>query len=297
MSAILKIQNLTKEYEQFLLDDISLELEEGYIMGLVGPNGAGKTTLIKLILGLLRRDSGDISIFGRDITEHSVAVKQHIGFVLEGSDWYDGFRIQEMVRTIAPFYTDWDSDVFDSYLRTFGMTRDLRLGTLSKGMKMKFSLAVALSHHARLIVMDEPTSGLDPIIREEFLDILQQIIKEGDRSILFSSHITSDIERIADYVTFINAGRIILSESCEKISDTYWIIRGPLEYLDADTARCFEGIRSRERSFTALSRHPELIEQEFGSYVSKGKLVMEKATIDEIMLHTIKGENYVQSGI
>ncbi len=297
MDSILEINDLTKRYDTFTLDGISMRLDEGFIMGLVGPNGAGKTTLIKLILSLLRKDSGKISIFGMDATDKEDHIKQQLGFVLDESSWYDDLRVREMAAVISPFYVDWNSTIFNDYLNRFGIFTDQRIGTLSKGMKMKFSLAVALSHNARLIIMDEPTSGLDPIIRDEVLDMLQEIIREGDRSILFSSHISSDVDKIADYITFINDGKIVFSESREFIKDTYHIIKGPLEYLDRDTSRFFVGIRKKQHTFSAITTRSNMVLKDFGRYLNSGKMIMEPASIDEIMLHTIKGENYDQPSV
>lgn len=292
MPSVLELNNLTKRYDTFTLDSINMSLEEGFIMGLVGQNGAGKTTIIKLILGLLRRDNGSIHILGKDIDEDSNEIKQQIGFVLDESDWYDSFTIREMVKIISTFYDNWDQTIFEKYLKSFTLEEASRIDSLSKGMKMKFSLAVALSHNAKLIIMDEPTSGLDPIIRDEVLEILQKIIADGGRSILFSSHISSDIDKIADYITFINEGQIIFSKSREEIADTYRLVTGPIEYLDQDIARFFDAIRKKKRNFTAITTDAKKIEKEFASYFGDRSMVIERAGIDDIMLHLVKGEQY-----
>jgi len=293
MPAVLELNNLTKRYDTFTLDSVNMSLEEGFIMGLVGQNGAGKTTIIKLILGLLKRNNGSINIFGKDIDEDPNEIKQQIGFVLDESDWYDSFSIREMVKIISSFYDNWDQRIFEKYLKSFNLNEAARINSLSKGMKMKFSLAVALSHDAKLLIMDEPTSGLDPIIRDEVLEILQKIIADGGRSILFSSHISSDIEKIADYITFINEGKIIFSKSREEIADTYRMVTGPIEYLDQDIAKFFDAIRKKKRNFTAITTDSQRIEKEFATYFGDRSMVIERAGIDEIMLHLIKGEQYV----
>jgi len=292
MPSVLELNNLTKRYDTFILDSVNMSLEEGFIMGLVGQNGAGKTTIIKLILGLLKRDNGSIHIFGKDIDEDADEIKQQIGFVLDESDWYDSFTIREMVKIISTFYDNWDQTIFEKYLKSFNLEEASRIDSLSKGMKMKFSLAVALSHDAKLIIMDEPTSGLDPIIRDEVLEILQKIIADGGKSILFSSHISSDIDKIADYITFIHEGRIIFSKSREEIADTYRLVTGPIEYLDQDIARFFDAIRKKKRNFTAITTDSKKIEKEFASYFGDKSMVIERAGIDDIMLHLVKGEQY-----
>ena len=292
MASIFEIENLSKQYEHFLLDNVSMKLEEGFIMGLIGPNGAGKTTIIKLLLNLIHRDSGKISIFGNDIAENDLELKQKIGFVLDDSGWYENFRIKEMVKIISPFYREWDSRLFNDHLRNFELKPEYKIEDLSKGMKMKFSLAVALSHNARFIIMDEPTSGLDPIVRSEVLEILQQQIAEENKSVLFSSHISTDVEKIADYITFINNGRIVFSESKEEITERFRLVKGPLELLDRDTASCFESVRQQQTHFTALCINQKELNHNFSDYISSGSMVVEKAGIDDIMLHTVKGEKY-----
>ena len=274
-----------------------MKLEEGFIMGLIGPNGAGKTTIIKLLLNLIQKDSGNIILFGRENTENELELKQKIGFVLDDSGWYENFRIREMVKIISPFYKDWDSRLFNSYLADFELKPEYRIEDLSKGMKMKFSLAVALSHNARFIIMDEPTSGLDPIVRSEVLEILQQLISEENKSVLFSSHISTDVEKIADYITFINNGRIVFSDSKEVISERFSLVKGPLELLDRDTASCFESVKQQQTHFTALCTNQQELRYSFSDYITSGRMVVEKAGIDDIMLLTVKGEKYAQPGL
>ena len=202
---MLEINNLSKEfYEGFKLDNISFKLEPGYIMGFIGPNGSGKSTAIKLIMNLLKKDSGEIKIFGKDNIKSEIEIKDRIGFVYDEPYFYDNLTINHMKNIIAPFYSKWDDDLFQKYLRDFELGNDYKIKKLSKGMKMKFALAIALSHHAELIIMDEPTSGLDPIFRREILDILHNIIQDENTSIFFSTHITTDLEKIADYITYIN---------------------------------------------------------------------------------------------
>lgn len=297
MAPIVKIHNLSKAYDNFILDNISFNIEEGFIMGLIGPNGAGKTTLIKLLLNLVQKDNGNIQIFGSDLLTEENRIKQKIGFVLDEPGWYEMFKIREMSKIISRFYTNWNESLFQDYLNRFELNPEQRIEELSKGMKMKFSLAVALSHDAEFIIMDEPTSGLDPIIRSEVLEILQQLITDEKKSILFSSHISTDVEQIADYITFINKGRIVFSESREFINDSYRIVKGPLNLLDRDTSTCFNAVKRKKSHFTALCTRQDELEAEFGSFIRSGRMLVEKAGIDDIMLLTVKGDQYADPSL
>lgn len=295
MAVILDIQNVSKRYGDFHLDGVTMALEEGFIMGLVGPNGAGKTTLIKLILNLIHRDSGSIRVFGQEMPSREIEIKQRIGFVLDGPHWYEMMTIDEMVKIVSPFYHGWDEKVFADYLHRFGLQARQKIETLSSGMKMKFSLAVALSHDARLIIMDEPTSGLDPLVRSELLEILQQLIADEKRSILFSSHISTDIEKIADYISFINNGKLVFCDSKENINDRFTLVKGPLGLLDGDTSRCFDSIIKKCTHFNALCTRSEELKARFGTYIRNGKVTVQRAGIDDIMLLMVKGENHAES--
>lgn len=213
MEPILEINNLRKNFKSFSLKDISFSMEKGYIMGFIGPNGSGKSTTIKLILNLLRRDGGEIKVFGLDNIQHETEIKNRIGFVLDENHFYEELTLQEMKRIIAPLYKNWDDRAFTRYLADFNLPPRKRIKDLSKGMKMKFSLAVALSHNAELLIMDEPTSGLDPVVRNELLEILTYLIQDENKGVFLSTHITSDLDKIADYITLINDGRIVFSTS------------------------------------------------------------------------------------
>ena len=175
MNYILEVENLTKKFKNFTLDNINFKLEPGYIMGFIGPNGAGKSTTIKLIMNLLKKNSGEIKVFGMDHVKYEKEIKDRIGFVYDENYYYEDLTIKQMKNIVASFYSKWDDDQFNYYIKEFDLNPKAKIKTLSKGMKMKFSLAIALSHHADLIIMDEPTSGLDPIFRREILDILYNI--------------------------------------------------------------------------------------------------------------------------
>lgn len=284
MSNILEIKNLKKEYKGFTLENISFNLEKGFIMGFIGPNGAGKSTTIKLIMNLIKRNSGEIKIFGLDNIKYEKDIKQKIGFVYDENYFYEELNLSEMKNIIAPFYKNWDNKTFDRYMSDFNLPIKKKIKELSKGMKMKYSLAIALSHGAEFIIMDEPTSGLDPVFRSEMLDILYSIIQDENKGILFSTHITTDLEKVADYITFLNNGKIIFSDTKDNILENYSIIKGDKSLLDSDTKKEFIGIRENSFGFEALTNKTYNIKKLF-----ENNALIEKATLEDIMVYTVKG--------
>jgi ABC-2 type transport system ATP-binding protein len=285
MNEILEVRNLTKNYLGFSLNNISFTLEKGYIMGFIGPNGAGKTTTIRLIMNLIRRDSGEIRVFGLDNIKDELEVKERIGFVYDENHFYNELSVLEMKKIIAPFYSRWDDSVFKDYLDRFELSPRKKIKDLSRGMKMKFSLVISLSHHADLLLLDEPTSGLDPIFRSELLDILAEIIQDENKSIFLSTHLTADLDKIADYITFINLGELVFCEGKDAIMERYALVKGDNELLDEELKREFIGINQSKYGFTGLTRDVQRVRQVFGSSV-----LIEKASLEDIMLYTVRGE-------
>ncbi|NLY76923.1 MAG: ABC transporter ATP-binding protein [Tissierellia bacterium] len=284
MDYILEVEKLRKEFKNFTLDNISFKLEPGYIMGFIGPNGAGKSTTIKLIMNLLKKDGGSIKIFGKDHVKYEKEIKNRIGFVYDENYYYEDLTINSMKSIVASFYSNWDDNQFNKYMKEFDLNPKAKIKTLSKGMKMKFSLAVALSHNADFIIMDEPTSGLDPVFRREILDILYSVIQDERRSILFSTHITTDLEKIADYITFINKGKIVFSQSKDEILQNYAIVKGGLDILDQDKRREFIGLRETKVGFEALTDNMDKMRRMFGN-----KVLIERATLEDIMVYSVRG--------
>ncbi|MCQ4923439.1 ABC transporter ATP-binding protein [Tissierella carlieri] len=280
---MLEIKNLTKDFNKFKLDNVSFRLEPGYIMGFIGPNGAGKSTTIKLIMNLLKKDSGEIKVFGKDHIQFEKEIKNRIGFVYDESYFYEDLTIRQMKNIIAPFYKKWDEKLFNKYIKDFDLDLNQKIKKLSKGMKMKFSLAIALSHNADLIIMDEPTSGLDPIFRSEILDVLYSIIQDEKKSIFFSTHITTDLEKIADYITFINKGKIVFSKSKDEILESYGVIKGGKNLLDRDTRKEFIGLRETNVGFEGLAENPQRLKKLFGS-----EILIEKPTLEDIMVYSVR---------
>lgn len=287
MENVLEISNLRKVYRDFVLDDVSFSLPEGYIMGLVGPNGAGKTTIIKLIMNLIMRNHGTIKIFGMDHQQHEVAIKSRIGFVYDTPNYYEHLNLKQMKNIIRRFYKTWDERIFLQLAERFELPLKKTIRKFSRGMLMKAAIAIALSHHADFIIMDEPTSGLDPVFRRELLDLLYELLQNEKKSILFSTHITSDLERIADYITFINHGRIVFSKTKDKVFESYALVKGGKELIDAETKPWFTGIHIGEFGFEALTDDVNLIKKRFGSAI-----VIDRATLEDIMyFHNLRGDH------
>lgn len=228
----LDIKHLNKKYENFELKNVSFQLEKGYIMGFIGANGAGKTTTIKSILNLVHVDSGEISILGKNSIKDEIELKQDIGFSFGGIDFYPRNRIKSLTTIIKKFYHNWDDETYYSYLKRFNVDENKKLNELSTGMRVKYSLALALSHGAKILILDEPTSGLDPVARGELLDIFQELVVNGEVSILFSTHITTDLEKCADFITFIDKGQIINSAEKEEFIETYLLLKGTESQLN-----------------------------------------------------------------
>lgn len=283
MAYIFEIKDLRKDFKNFSLKNISFNLEYGYIMGFIGPNGAGKTTTIRLMMNLLKKDKGYIKIFGKDHIRYEKEIKDRIGFVYDENYYYEHLSIKQMKNIVAPFYSQWDDKQFDYYIREFDLNPRAKIKTLSQGMKMKFSLAIALSHKADLIIMDEPTSGLDPVFRREILDILYSIIQDDKKSIFFSTHITTDLEKVADYITFINKGEIVFSKTKDEILENYALVKGGSDLLDRDNRQEFIGLRETGVGFEGLVANGKEMGKRFGD-----KILVEKPSLEDIMFYSVR---------
>lgn len=282
MEAILTIKNLSKNYTDFSLKHINFELPKGTIMGFIGENGAGKTTTIKAILNLIHSD-GEITIFGKDHVRDEKAIKQDIGVVFDESYFHDNLRIKDIDKIMANMHQNWDSPLFYKYCSTFGLPSDKRVKQFSKGMKMKLSIAAALSHHPKLLIMDEATSGLDPVVRDEILDIFLDFIQDEEHSILFSSHITSDIEKIADYVTFIHQGEIIFSQSKDELLMDSAIMKiGEHDFHEMDETDILS-YRKNAFGYEVLVSNREKMKLKYP------KAVFDPARLEDIMLFYVRG--------
>ena len=227
MEYALKLSNVCKQYDssEFALDKVTFSLPVGTVMGFVGENGAGKTTTIGCILNALKKDKGSIEIFGKEMNDSDIYIRENIGVVYDGDNFPNYLSAKQLSNIMAGIYKQWDMTLFHKYLKKFSINSSQKISKYSKGMTMKLAIAVALSHHPNLLILDEATSGLDPVMREEILDIFLEFVENEEHSILLSSHITSDLERIADYITFIHNGRIILTETKDNLIYNYAILR------------------------------------------------------------------------
>lgn len=248
----LELKNVCKSFRDFTLNNISFTLPQGYIMGLVGSNGAGKTTTIQLILNMLEKDTGEISVFGKDNVVSEKEIKQDVGIVFDSIFYVDSWTVKDTEKAVSIFYNNWRHDIFNDILKRFDLPQNKRVGELSRGMQMKLMLACAFSHNAKLLILDEPTSGLDPVTRDEFLEILQDYIKDGERSVLFSTHITSDLEQVADYITLVNQGNMIFTGSMENLLNSYRLIKGKPRDLTIELEKTIIGLRKTNMGFDGL---------------------------------------------
>lgn len=284
---ILEVQGLCKKYRGFEIQNVSFCLEAGYIMGLIGRNGAGKTTLMKLIQNIVRRNAGTVTINGYDNVKDEVAAKNEIGFIME-HPFFDRMSLEENARMFGRFYERYDHETVLSYLQRFQLDPNKEYGKLSKGMQTKFQLSFALSHQAKLLIMDEPTGGLDPIFRREFLSLLQEVADTERVGIIISTHITSDLDKIADYIALIDAGELIFYKTKEELMDEYWLVKGSRDLLKKIPDAEFISIRKYNQGFEALTCN----KRKCMEYCSDtDQILFERASIDDIMYYINKGRS------
>ncbi|MBP7865473.1 MAG: ABC transporter ATP-binding protein [Acidobacteria bacterium] len=275
------LRGVAKRYPGFALEDVSLRLPRGAILGLVGPNGAGKTTLIRILLALARRDAGEVKIFGLDPAVRETEVKSRVGFVHESPPFPPFLSLEAIRSMLAPVYRRWDEARFRSLTREFGLPMKRRFGALSRGMKTQFALAVALSHRAELLVLDEPTTGLDPATRRRFLDLLLEVLQDEQCAVFFSTHLTADLDRVADYVTLLQGGKVALSTSVESFRDTWGLVRGGLDVLDGREGGLLVGCRRHPHGFEALTPDTAEARRRFGPGT-----VVDRATLEDLVVFT-----------
>ena len=283
METVLQVTEMCKTFGGFSLDNVSFSIPEGCITGFIGANGAGKTTTLRAILGLTQRDSGSVQIFGMDAAAHAQEVKDRIGVVLDHGCFYEELTLQEMKSVVAPAYSTWREEDFRYYMERFALQPKQRIQTLSTGMKMKFALALALSHQAELLIMDEPTSGLDPLVRRQFLDLLREYMEKGGRGVLFSTHITLDLDKVADMLVMIDHGKILFQEEKDALLEKYRIVKGDRVMLTDAVRQKFMTLEETAFGFSGLTSHAEELMAAFPD------LVVERPTIEDIMLGHIKG--------
>ncbi|PPA71069.1 ABC transporter ATP-binding protein [Jeotgalibacillus proteolyticus] len=288
MENVVELNNVSKSFKGFSIDHMDLQVKKGFVTGFIGANGAGKSTTIKMMMNLLRPDNGEVKILGLDYETHEKAIKERIGFVYDGNVFFEGLNLKDIKRIVAPAYKSWDHSLFAQYVEQFELPLNKPIKTFSKGMQMKVSLAIALSHHAELIIMDEPTAGLDPIFRRELLDLLQELMVDGERTIFFSTHITTDLDRIADYIAFIQNGELIFNQSIHEVAENYALVKGGMELLDRDTEKSFVHVHRAPTGFEALTDNISAVKNTFGNEV-----IIERASLEDIMYYVKGGKNVV----
>lgn len=286
MENILELSNVTKSYtgSDFVLDKVSFGLPYGAIMGLVGENGAGKTTTIGCILNTLSKDAGEIRVFGKQMSDQEPTLREEIGVVFDGDNFPSYLTAEQLSRIMRGVYQNWDNALFEQYLSKFRLNMKQKIAAYSKGMTMKLAIAAALSHHPKLLILDEATSGLDPVMRDEMLDVFLDFVGQDDHSILLSSHITSDLEKAADYITFIHDGKIILTASKDDLLYHYAIMRcGESQFSTIDPGDIL-AYRKRDYQIDVL------VSDGSGAKRKYKDIIIDQTTVDEIMLLLVKGE-------
>ncbi|MGD8538050.1 MAG: ABC transporter ATP-binding protein [Candidatus Aminicenantes bacterium] len=290
MTNVLKIQNLRKEYEEFVLDDISWDVPQGYITGLIGPNGAGKTTTIKLIMNLIKSDGGEVKVLGLDHIDKDLEIKNRVGYVGEEQFFYEHRSANWTGKFVSHFFTAWDRKRYQELLEEFEIPRKKMIRKFSKGMRVKLSLAIALSHNPDLIILDEPTAGLDPIIRRDVLDFLQSITQNGDKSVLISSHITDDIARIADTITYMINGRIALTAAKDDLLANWKRIHYSKGALDPKMIENLEQVEDHAFGGSGITRNYLEIKDSLSQGLTSGNIKTENVGLDDILISLVKGQ-------
>lgn len=283
MNSILKIENIVKNYPSFSLKNISFDVKPGQIMGFIGRNGAGKTTTLKCIMNLVHYENGKVTVFDKDMSENELENKQRIGFALSELNYYPNKTIRQLMNVTKRFYKKFDEKKFLEACKLFNLNIDKKLEELSSGMKVKYSVAIALSHHAELLILDEPTSGLDPVSRDEILDIFHQIVKNKDRAILFSTHITSDLDKCASDITYIHDGEIIYTGTKNDFIKSYLFIKDKSSNKD---------LLSEYISYKEFDDHIEgLVNVDKKKLFTKKNIEISEPDLEQIMVYIERSKN------
>lgn len=283
METILKVKDLTKRYPGFVLDHISFSVPKGCIVGLIGENGAGKSTTINGILDLIKKDEGKVTFWDKELSS-DLRLKEDIGVVFDGMNFYETLTPSQVGKICQAAYSQWDKKVYRDYMNRFSLPLDKEIKTFSKGMKMKLSIAAALSHKPKFLILDEATGGLDPVMRDDVLDVFLEFVQDEEHSILMSSHITTDLEKVADYIVFLHKGKLLFSKTKDELRYRYGIVRcgeeGKAQLEPEEILAC----RREDYQWSILVEDKEKIHRKYRN------LVIDEASIDEIMLLYVKGE-------
>ena len=284
MNNVIEITNLKKKYDnEFQLGEINLSIPSGYVIGLIGENGAGKTTLIKSILNIINPDTGKIKIFNKDSKKYDSLIKEDIGVVLDNIFFPEILTANDINNIMKDIYKSWDKEAFYQYLNNFHLPSNKKIKELSKGMRKKLEIATSLAHHPKLLILDEPTSGLDPVIRDDILDIFLDFIKDENHTILLSTHITSDLEHIADEIIFIDKGKIILNKSKDELLDNYGILKCDIDRFDKISKEDIISYKKNKYNYEILVNDRNKIKKKYKD------IVVDKITLEDLMVLMIKG--------
>ena len=283
MEEILQIKDLTKSYRDFKLDRVSFSIPKGSIMGLIGENGAGKSTTINAILGLIKKDKGTVRFWGKEL-DSSKQIKENIGVVFDGINFYETLTPEKVGKICAAAYKQWDSSTYQKFLERFSLSKGKEIKTLSKGMKMKLSIAAALSHRPKLLILDEATSGLDPVMRADILEIFAEFVREGGHSILMSSHITTDLEKVADYITFIHRGKVLFCKRKSELCRDYGMIRCESDLFEKFDRADILAYRREGNQWNILVGDKEMAKNKYKN------VVVDTITIEDMLLMYVKGD-------
>lgn len=284
MKNAIEVKGLTKKYQLFKLDDVSFTVPGGTIVGLIGENGAGKSTTLKCILNLIRRDGGEITLLEKDNVKDERLVKEDIGVVLDETGFHDTLTADMVGNVLSRIYQKWDKNLFQELLKRYDLPRNLFLKEFSKGMRMKLAIAAALAHHPRLLILDEPTSGLDPVVRDEILDEFFAFIKDEDHAILMSSHITTDLEKVADSIIYLHKGKVLLQGEKDLLLERYGKLLCSKEQLRGVDKALLGGVRENQFGCEALVKDRSELKRRYPG------LTVDPVSLDDIMVLTVKGE-------
>ena len=276
---LIEVKGLCKNFETFHLQNVGFSLEEGYIMGFIGRNGAGKSTTLKSMLNLMKNDGGEISLCGLSMPKDELEIKNQVGYVFGGVDFYPEAKISKITDVTKSFYREWDDNRYKELCERFEIDQNKKFKHLSAGMKVKYSLAVAMSHNPRLLILDEPTSGLDPAARDDLVLLFQEFIEDGAHSILFSTHITSDLEKCADYITYIKKGQIIASTDRDSFRESYISVAGKKEALTSEVESKIIGLHTHQLGFEGLMKVEDKL------FAEKGGFEIASPSLEDIMIH------------